>query len=124
LVSEASRRFVIFCALVAAWCALLLEGLLVRFRKIPFTCSAPRFSSHAIVTVLIFLLGYFVFTSVTASVERWALGDPVLFIGFLPVAIGLSFLFYHQRKGLIESDRRVAFEHKSAPVVEAMNLVR
>jgi len=115
---------ILHTALVAAWCALLLEGLLVKFRKIPFTCSAPGFKSHAIVTALIFLLGYFGFTSVTAEVEHWALGDPVLFTGFLPIAIGISFLFYRQRKGLIDSDRRVTFEDKSAPVVEAMNLVR
>jgi hypothetical protein len=111
-------------ALVVAWCALLLEGLLVRFRKIPFTCSVPGFKSHAIMTVVLLLLGFFFFTSVTAAVENWALADPVYFVVFLPVVGGFLFLFYRRRKGLIESDRRLIFEEKSSPVVEAMNLVR
>ncbi|HVA93654.1 MAG TPA: hypothetical protein VNI36_02005 [Candidatus Dormibacteraeota bacterium] len=110
--------------LVAAWCTLLLEGLLVKFRKIPFTCSAPGFKSHAIITALTFLLGYFVFTSGTAAVENWAFGEPALFAGLLPIVLSISFFFYRQRKGLIDSDRRVTFEDKPAPVVEAMNLVR
>jgi hypothetical protein len=111
-------------ALVIAWCTLLLEGLLVRFRKIPFTCSVPGFKSHAIMTAVLLLFGFFLFTSVTATVESWALGDPVYFVIFSPVVGGSLFLFCRQRKGLIESDRRLIFEEKSAPVVEAMNLLR
>jgi hypothetical protein len=115
---------ILHTAMVVAWCTLLLEGLLVRFRKIPFTCSVAGFKDHAIVTVLLFLLGYFAFTSVTATLENWAFADPIFFVGFLPLVAGLSCLFYRQRRGLIESDRRLIFEEKSAPVVESMNLVR
>jgi hypothetical protein len=115
---------ILHSGLISAWCILLLEGLLVRFRKIPFTCSMARFEDHAIVTVLLFLLGFFAFTSVTATLENWAFADPIFFVGFLPLVAGLSFLFYRQRRGLIESDRRLIFEEKSTPVVESMNLVR
>jgi hypothetical protein len=111
-------------AIVVVWCTLLLEGLLVKYRKIPFTCSIPGFQSHAIVTALLFLLGFFAFTSFTATVENWALPEPAWFLVFLPVVAGFSLLFYRRRKGLIESDRLLAFEEKSPATVEAMNLVR
>ncbi|MGH9715432.1 MAG: hypothetical protein ACRD4R_01690 [Candidatus Acidiferrales bacterium] len=111
-------------AVVVVWCVLLLEGLLVRFRKIPFTCSLPAFEDHAIVRALLFVLGFFVFTSATASVEHWALGDPILFLVFVPVALGISLAIFRQRESLIESDRRLIFEERAAPVVEAMNLTR
>jgi hypothetical protein len=110
--------------LVAIWCALLLEGLLVRFRKIPFTCSVPAFKDRAIVTALLFLLGYFAFTSMTATIENCALAEPLWFLAFLPIAAGLLILFRQQRRGLIEPDRELTFEERSAPVVETMNLVR
>ena len=72
------RVGVVHTALVAVWCVLLMEGLLTGFRKIPFTCSLPKFKSHSIVSVLLLMLGYFAFTSVTATVESWALADPLL----------------------------------------------
>ncbi|MGA9885746.1 MAG: hypothetical protein WBQ34_18670 [Candidatus Acidiferrales bacterium] len=118
------RVGILHTALVATWCALLLEGLLVKFRKIPFTCSVAGFTDHAIVAALLSLLGFFAFTSVTTTAENWALTGRIFLVAFLPVAAGFFFLFRYQRKGLIESDRCLIFEEKSAPVVEAMNLVR
>ncbi len=110
--------------LVAVWCTLLPEGLLVRFRKIPFTCSVPAFQDHALVTALLFLLGYFAFTSMTATLENWAFAEPFWFIAFLPITGGSLFLFHEQRRGLIDADRQLIFEEKAAPVVETLNLAR
>jgi hypothetical protein len=108
--------------LVAVWCVLLMEGLLVRFRKIPFTCSLPKFKSHAIVSGLLLALGYFAFTSLTATVESWALVDPLWFVLFVPIVIGVSVALYRRRRGIIESDRRILFEEQSVRVVEVLNL--
>jgi hypothetical protein len=71
------RIRIVHTLLVSVWCVLLLEGLLVGFRKIPFTCSVPAFRDHAIVTALLFLLGYFAFTSMTATLENWVLANPL-----------------------------------------------
>ena len=108
--------------LVAVWCTLLMEGLLVRFRKIPFTCSLPKFKSHAIVSVLLLALGYFAFTSLTATVESWALVEPLGFLLFVPVALSVSVVLYRRRRRIIESDRRILFEEQSVTVVEVLNL--
>ncbi len=116
------RVGVVHTALVAVWCALLIEGLLVGFRKIPFTCSLPKFKSHAIVSVLLLALGYFAFTSMTATVESWALADPLWFVLFVPVVLGLPVAIYQRRKTMIESDRWILFEEQSVTVVEVLNL--
>jgi hypothetical protein len=111
-------------AFVAVWCALLLEGLLVKFHKIPFTCTMPAFKDHAIVTAVLFLLVYFAFTSMTATLENWAIAAPLWFLAFLPVISGLLLVFRQQRRGLIDADRQLVFEEKPPPVVETMNLAR
>ncbi|MGA8872000.1 MAG: hypothetical protein WB460_12720, partial [Candidatus Acidiferrales bacterium] len=116
------RVGVIHTVLVAVWCVLLIEGLLVRFRKIPFTCSLPKFKSHAVVSVLLLALGYSAFTSLTATVESWALVDPLWFVLFVSVVLGVSVALYRRRKTMIESDRRIIFEERSVTVVEVLNL--
>ncbi len=116
------RVAMIHTVLVAVWCVLLLEGLLVGFRKIPFTCSLPKFKSHAIVSILLLALGYFAFTSATATLESWALLDPLWFILFVPVVLGVSVALYRRRKTMIESDRRIIFEEQPVTVVEVLNL--
>jgi len=116
------RVGVIHTTIVAIWSVLLMEGLLVRFRKIPFTCSLPKFKSDAIVTGLLVALGYFAFTSVTATVERWALVEPLWFVLFTPLVLGVSVALYHCRKTMIESDRWILFEERPLTVVEVLNL--
>ena len=63
-------------AVVALSCILLVEGVLVRFRKIPFTCSVPTFKSHALVAIILYIIGLFVFADGIASFERMAFDDP------------------------------------------------
>lgn len=112
----------IHTAVVGLWCVLLAEGLLARFRKIPFTCAMPKFKSHAIVVVLMLVLAYFGFTSVTATLESWALADPYWFIAFAPVVAGAVFAIYRRQKTQIETERDILFEEPNATVVEALNL--
>ncbi|MGC2330457.1 MAG: hypothetical protein WA581_03315 [Candidatus Acidiferrales bacterium] len=116
------RVGVVHTALVAVWCVLLMEGLLTGFRKIPFTCSLPKFKSHSIVSVLLLMLGYFAFTSVTATVESWALADPYWFTAFVPVVAGVPIGLCRWRRTIVESDRRLIFEERSVTVVEVLNL--
>jgi hypothetical protein len=118
------RVGVVHTALVALWCILLMEGLLVRFRKIPFTCSLPKFKSHAIASGLLLALGYFAFTSLTATVESWALAEPLWFVPLIAVVLGVPVALYRWRKTTMESERRIIFEEQPVTVVEALNLIR
>ena len=76
-------------AIVGVLCLLLIEILLVRFRKIPFTCAMPSFKSSALVTVLAYLLGFIIFTSWTTVAERRALVDPRWYLVFIPALAGV-----------------------------------
>lgn len=107
--------------LVAAWCVLLMESLLLGFRKIPFACSLPRFRSNGIVTALLFVFGYFAFTSVTAEIESWTLGDPFSFFAFVVFVTAVWLAFHRWRKLTAGSDSQLIFEEE-VTTVEALNL--
>jgi hypothetical protein len=112
----------IHTGIVAAMCFILVEISLMRFRKIPFACSAPTFKSHALVAILIYMVGFFAFSVFPASIERWAFDDPVRFLTFVPLLAGAWLALRGWRRSLSHLDTRIIFEEKSSPAVEAMNL--
>ena len=116
------RTSLIHTAIVGAMCAVLAEISLMRFRKIPFTCSAPNFRSHAIVAILIYIVGFFAFSTFPAAVERWAFDNPVRFLAFVPFLTGVWLALRAWRGNLSHLDTRIIFEEKLSPAVEAMNL--
>jgi hypothetical protein len=116
------RTSLIHTAIVAIMCVALTEVSLTGFRKVPFTCSAPAFKSHAIVAVLVYIFGFFVFSTFTATAEHWALHDPIRFLVFIPFFLGIWLALREWRRSLTYLDTQIIFEEKSAPAVEGMNL--
>ena len=116
------RTSLIHTAIVAAMCVALTEVSLTAFRKVPFTCSAPAFKSHAIVAVLVYILGFFVFSTFTASAEHWALHDPIRFLVFVLFFPGIWLALREWRRSLTYLDKQIIFEEESSPTVERMNL--
>ena len=55
---------------------LLAEILLVRFRKLPFTCTYPPFEHSAVVVVIVYVLGFLAFAGVTSELEFDTLMNP------------------------------------------------
>lgn len=109
-------------AIVGIVCALLVEILLVRFRKIPFTCSAPHFKSNALVSVLFYFLGFFVFTSWISIAEGWALANPWWYAAFGPGLAAVWLLLERYRSELTYLDTRLIFEERPDPAVEVLDL--
>ena len=70
------RVGMIHTAVIAAVSMLLIEILLVCYRKIPFTCSAPHFKSHIPVSGFFCLFGFVLFTYLVPIIERRASDDP------------------------------------------------
>jgi hypothetical protein len=107
------RVGVIHTGIVAAASMLLIEILLVSFRKIPFTCSAPHFKSNFPLSVFFCLVGFIMFTSLIPSIERRASDDPLWYLGFILAltAIGLGLTYY--RRNMTALDRRPIFEEQS-----------
>jgi hypothetical protein len=50
--------------------AVLVELLLIKFRKIPFTCAYPAFQSHSGVVALVYVVGFFVFASYVPQMDH------------------------------------------------------
>jgi hypothetical protein len=105
-------------ALVLTVCScLLIELLLVRFRKIPFTCTYPKWKDHAIVAIVLYALGFQFFTAGISSFEAWLLLSarhlPVFFVLSAAVCMGISRLkpqYEHERRLIFEEQRSSGFE--------------
>lgn len=112
----------IHIVIAGAMCALFTTVLSMQFRKIPFTCSMPVFKSNSIVVILIYVIGFFVFSGFTSSAEHWVLEDPLRFLVFLPWLPGVWLGLRHWRRSLTYLDKKIIFEEVSPSAVETMNL--
>ena len=63
---------------------LLIEGLLVGFRKIPFTCSFPTLRNHVVMLALLSVIGYSLFTGTSSQIEHWMMLHPWRFLWLVP----------------------------------------
>jgi hypothetical protein len=92
-------------------CAVALAELsLFKFRKIPFTCAYPPFKSHSGVIALVYLFGFFVFTTYIAQMEYWALLDPWRAIWFVPLFLAVVLGLRAHRKQMLDMDKELVFE--------------
>ncbi|MGA7927321.1 MAG: hypothetical protein WCA20_15195 [Candidatus Sulfotelmatobacter sp.] len=109
-------------ALITIWSALLAGILLVRFRKVPFTCSYPPFRDSAIVVVLCYILGFFAFVVLTSRFEYWALLDPALMLLFVPIIFGTWYALHRLQQEAADSDKQLIFEEKQPVAFEVLDL--
>jgi len=107
------RVGMIHTAVIATVSMLLIEFLLVCFRKIPFTCSAPHFKSNAPVAVFYYLLGFIVFTNLVPIIERRASGDPLWYLGFILALTGIWLGLKLYRREMTRFDNQLIFEERS-----------
>lgn len=101
----------------AVWCAsmlVLVEILLVRFRKMPFTCPYPSFQSHSPLIVVGYLFGFYVFESWLPELDQWSVASPLNAVLLIPlfgsVLAGLSWY----RNQMLDMDKQLSFEEVSA----------
>lgn len=100
--------------LVLIACSILLvEVLLVHFRKISFTCSYPPFESNAGVILVAYLFGFFVYTDYLPQMERWSLLTPLRTLCFAPLFAIAFGMLYAYRKQILEIDKQLLFEEQS-----------
>jgi len=109
-------------ALITIWSGLLTNILLVRFRKVPFTCSYPPFRDSAIVVLLCYVLGFVAFVVLTSRLEYWALLDPWLMLLFVPIIGGTWYAQYRFQEGTLEIDKQLIFEEKQPAAFEVLDL--
>lgn len=94
--------------------AVLVEILLTRFRKIPFTCAYPIFESHSGLVGVAYLFGFVIFADYLVQIEQWAMvnGWGWVCVAALYGAI-LAGLHYY-RKQMLEMDKELVFEEVTA----------
>jgi hypothetical protein len=101
-------------AILIACTVVLVELLLIRFRKIPFTCPYPSFQSHSALIFVTYLFGFLFFTNYVPQMEHWSLLNPWQTIVFAPL-IALALVAVHQyRKQMLDMDKHLIFEEPSA----------
>jgi hypothetical protein len=91
----------------------LIEILLIRFRKIPFTCSYPAFKSHSGIVVVAYLFGFLIFTDYLAQMECWSLFGRWRVVWFLPLSLIVVGALHFYRKQMLDMDKELIFEDVS-----------
>jgi hypothetical protein len=109
--------------LVATWAVLLTNIVLIRFRKLPFTCSLPLFKQHSFVTLLSVCFGFLLYAVHTPQFESSALANPLQMIGLVPLAAVAWYVPRHIRKNAIEIEKELLFEEAPSRVVEVLHLI-
>jgi len=118
-------RVGILQAAVVTLCSLLLtEILLLRFRKIPFTCSYPPFRDSAVVLALTYVLGFFVFVLLTSHLEHWGLSNSVLLASLIAILLIAWYVLSRFREGPEEIDKELIFEDNARASFELLDLER
>jgi ABC-type amino acid transport system permease subunit len=118
------RVGVLQAVVVTLWSLLLTEIVLLRFRKIPFTCSCPPFRDSAVALALTYVLGFFVFVMLTSSLEHWGLSNPVLMASLIAVVLVARYFLSRFREGIQEIDKELIFEEYTPASFELLDLNR
>jgi hypothetical protein len=108
--------------LILGWSLLLTNAVLIRFRKLPFTCTRPIFKQHSIVILLSVGFGFLLYAASLPEFESWALSRPLRFLGLLPSMLLVWYVPHHLRKNAIAEEKRLIFEDVSTNSFELIQL--
>jgi len=108
--------------LVTTWTVLLTNVVLIRFRKLPFTCTLPLFKQHSFVTLLSVGFGFLLYATSTPEFEASALAEPARMIGLIPVAAVAWYIPHHLAKSAIDIERKLIFEESPTHAFETLGL--
>jgi len=108
--------------LVVTWAVLLTNIVLIRFRKLPFTCTLPLFKQHSFVTLLSVCFGFLLYSVHTPGFESSALANPLRMIGLVPVAAVAWYIPHHLAKSAIDIERKLIFEESPTQTIQALRL--
>lgn len=102
----------------AIWCAtmvVLVEILLIRFRKMPFTCPYPSFESHSPLIAVGYLFGFYIFKSWLPELDQWSVLRPINAVWIIPLLGSVLAGLTWYRNQMLDMDKRLTFEAASRP---------
>ena len=104
------------------FCLLLIEIVLVRFQKIPFTCSYNAGNSRSLALWLSCWVGFAGYAYTLANAENWALEDPVTAVALIAsLSVAWKWLRIYN-DGFQRRDIPLLFSDEPAPVVQTLDL--
>jgi hypothetical protein len=108
LVAALQTSILVACSVV------FVEVLLVRFRKIPFTCPYPAFESNSPLILVAYLAGLLVFAVYIPQIVQWSVATRWGAAVFIPLVL-LSLGGLRQfRRQMLDMDKQLIFEEDSA----------
>jgi hypothetical protein len=107
---------------VVTWAVLLTNIVLIRFRKLPFTCTMPVFKQHSFVTLISVGFGFLLYAVSTPEFESSALPEPLRMLSLIPVAAVAWYIPHHLAKSSLEIERKLIFEESATQTIEALRL--
>jgi hypothetical protein len=102
----------------------LAQVLLVRYRKIPFTCSYTASKDKILVMIILGMAGFALFSEANSRFEAGLLAHPW---GYLFVVACFLVLIWRIRvfqSDLTLEERALIYEHRPAPMVQVLNITR
>lgn len=119
---EGVRVAALHTLLVVTWSVLLTNLVLIRFRKLPFTCTLPLFKQHSIVTLLSCCFGFLIYAVSIPEFEAAALLQPLRMFSVLPVALVAWYIPHHLAKSSSDIERKLIFEESATRTFELLRL--
>jgi hypothetical protein len=101
---------VLHCLMLVLCVFTLIEIMLVRFNKIPFTCTYPPFRSESTLVLLTYLAGFYVFVTYLPGIEFWCMSEPIRFLVVVVPLIAALIGLQLYRNQLLEIDKTLIFE--------------
>jgi hypothetical protein len=92
----------------------LVEVLMLRFRKIPFTCPHPSFQSRSPLILVAYISGFFVFTTYLPQLDRWSVLSPVQVLWLVSLLCAIAVALYAYRRQMLDMDKQLTFDDVSA----------
>jgi hypothetical protein len=108
--------------LVTAWTVLLTNIVLIRFRKLPCTCTLPLFKQHSFVTLLSVCFGFLLYAVSTPEFEASTLTQPARMLSLIPIAAVAWYIPHHLAKSMIDIERKLIFEESPTQTFELLRL--
>jgi hypothetical protein len=102
----------------------LAQLLLVRYRKIPFTCSYTASKDKVLVMIILAMAGFALFSEANSRFEVSLLSHPWGFLFFVACFLILLWRIRVFQSGLTLEERALIYEHRPAPMVQVLNITR
>jgi len=102
---------------------ILMESLLVRFEKVPFTSSYLPGRRPLVETVLIYGIAVFLYVSLLSGIVTWSLDSPRTALGLFAILLAIWFKVRTGRRDDLEIGQ-LEFEELPEPAIQTINIFR